>query len=516
MVKESRKEIKTCKIKDSISKFVFIENDDDEPVRKHENKRARSTALQEKKPSLKRPRVTASRKGKCGLKNQPKQTEVYGKEDWECYRANFQKSYEKSSQLYYDALESPSKIANLYGTSSSSDNEVYLENNELIDSSGDEIMPPSQHDFEIIKLKKSKRLLDEMYHKDLDSKLKLKNDEPEELRSSSIVPLTLSQLCAQKVEIKQNTPTDLSFITFSDDDSVLVENIKSPEPLKLDTDELSMKPINNESDSDCIILPDSQSNSPMKPSGENIVQCSQDSNLLRTNAFELEENHAYQLQEAGSFYPHENQTTDALVLNDSQNNSFISSIPSEDMPKTQKKKKNPKAAKPKASELNCKLKQMGIKLSNQDLVSKFKKSPELQQLIVSPLANDEDCSDKNTSNPIDLKLNLIYALNYESHIEVLDKLTSLIQNFKNDQEKMSLLLEKPAMKGFFLNISTGKPWKFIEFKESLLSFVRNLIALNGDLSKENDNVVPILQLLDHDILREWSEDELGACFQMLR
>lgn len=513
MDKEGRKKLKTRKIKETVSKFIYNEEDVHEDVRENENKRPLTTALKKKKPKLKRLKSTPPRIEKHVLTKQKKESDAYGKEDWECYRTNFQKSYEKSSQLYYDALESPSNIADLYPTSSSSANEVNIDTSFFADSSGDEILPPSQHDFEVIKLRKSKGLLDEIYHKDLDAKLTLKNDEPDELQSSSIISLTLSQLCKPKTDFKHNSPNEVSFITFSDDDSVFVENIASQEAVKQNADKICLEPIYSESDSDCIILPESQLNSPIKASGQHVNQHVQDTILPTTDTFALDEKHDCQMQEKRLSFPNVNNNKNALVLNDSEQTSFMSSMLSKDLTTIQKKKNNPKTVKPKATELNNKLKQMGIKLSNQELVSKFENLTELQQLIALPQENNVNSSGKNTRNPSDLKLNLICALKYDSHIDFLDKLTTLIQNLKNDQEKMSLLLEKPDIKCFFMNISIGKPWKLIEFRESLLSFVKNLIILNGD-PQENNNVVLILQLLDYDILREWSEDELGACFEM--
>ncbi|KAL6927580.1 hypothetical protein ACO0SA_004202 [Hanseniaspora valbyensis] len=115
----------------------------------------------------------------------------------------------------------------------------------MVDSSGDEMMPTSQHDFEIIKVRKKKRLLDEIYHTDLDSKLRLENNVSQELRNSPVIPLTLSQICEPSNDKEKDN--DHSIITFSDDDNVVVEK-----------------------DSDCIILPDSQINSPVKRNEDEI------------------------------------------------------------------------------------------------------------------------------------------------------------------------------------------------------------------------------------------------------
>ncbi|KAL6927579.1 hypothetical protein ACO0SA_004201 [Hanseniaspora valbyensis] len=161
---------------------------------------------------------------------------------------------------------------------------------------------------------------------------------------------------------------------------------------------------------------------------------------------------------------------------------------------------------------------MGIKLTNQDFVTKLERSPELQKVIVSPVKDTTPNESNDNKNPTTLKLNLINALNYESHIDFFENLNEIIINFKKDEDKMSKILTNNIIKDFFLNISIGKPWKFNDFREVLIVVINNIFEINNNDKNdmELNKIISTIQLIDQELLREWGEDELGACFEMLR
>ncbi|OBA28471.1 hypothetical protein HANVADRAFT_51384 [Hanseniaspora valbyensis NRRL Y-1626] len=506
MNKESKKELKRNKIKQNLLRYINLEDDihhDEDNDYNISTSNYKTSTLKVKKTNLltlKRSRsesLIKQRKTKLQNKttlknNNISHTETYGKEDWESYRSQFQRSYEKSSQIYYDAIDSPSKIAEIYTISSCSDNNSNdeemnknIDDAHMVDSSGDEMMPTSQHDFEIIKVRKKKHLLDEIYHTDLDSKLRLENNVSQELRNSPVIPLTLSQICEPSNDKEKDN--DHSIITFSDDDNVVVESFQSSKIAKnsMDNDNNdSSLPYcfdNSEEDSDCIILPDSQINSPVK-SNEDEIKLTQESYRavslpsFKTENTELEEIPATRHKHSSA----KNDLHNISLLDECQSDSFISDI--------------------------------------SYFVTKLERSPELQKIIVSPVKDTTPNESNDNKNPTTLKLNLINALNYESHIDFFENLNEIINNFKKDEDKMSKILANNIIKDFFLNISIGKPWKFTDFREVLIVVIKNIFEINTNDKNdiELNKIISTIQLIDQELLREWGEDELGACFEMLR
>lgn len=223
----------TIKPKIDLSKFIYQQNDEydqlsDGNVNLQENNakfnlEADIKLLPQAKYSSLKIRENNNAKSKSLLKlrksrrNEMKvQTIInrtYTKENLENYRSQFQQSYEKLSQKYYDALDSPSKIPDMFVTS---DEDMVPERTEDINkkntaessesTSSDDLILPSQQDVEVVVYKKKKNLYNELFYTEF-APTRTNNQEGEKTtvkEESSVIPLTLSQIFENSVdEVKE-------------------------------------------------------------------------------------------------------------------------------------------------------------------------------------------------------------------------------------------------------------------------------------------------------------------------
>ncbi|XBW36288.1 hypothetical protein QEN19_001877 [Hanseniaspora menglaensis] len=468
--------------------------------------------------------------------------DTLSQKDWDGYRMQFQKSYDASSQIYYDALDSPSKVAEEYNDLSSNSEDTVDEDIELFDSSGDEIIPPSQHDFEIIKIRKKKQLLQEMYHINMDPKSKINQSITDTPKPLPVIALTLSQLLES--DVANDSGNNFSFITFSDDDDIIVEKIQ---PKKSDTaakENLSLLELTSSDDSDCIILSDSQVSSPVKNydtssiselpyvvsninkdcrnnflQQQDIIDCSmiKNQNELQSNINIITNNCIIApttiTKQQESLKEKSLIQQEYLIQNQEkvpQQDSILvdNCILKKETPEKNECAEKSKILKPKATDLNKRLKNMGIKLSNQEILNRLEGLPTLRKKV-----SVKSAIELNAKNIFDIKLNLIATLNYVSSSEFIKTLNNLISETKRNEGRMQKLLENNEIASFFLNISIAKPWCFTSFKILLVRVITKMINLSPT-NKELETKAETIQLLDNNIIKEWCEDDLGVCFEM--
>ena len=224
---------------------------------------------------------------------------TYTKENLEDYRSQFQQSYEKLSQKYYDALDSPSKIPDMFVTS---DEDMVLEHTENRNkkdnaesnesTSSDDLILPSQQDLEVVVYKKKKNLYNELFHTEFaPSRTNNQESEKNKLKEESLViPLTLSQIFEKSVdEVEEINLLDSEkseeHIVFSDSNNEDDLIIQQKNDVKLstirntsDTEILAIS--SDHSDEDPIII-QSQFDSPTKFDNETHVCLEKDQE--RTN-----------------------------------------------------------------------------------------------------------------------------------------------------------------------------------------------------------------------------------------
>ena len=107
------------------------------------------------------------RNGNTDQDSQTDAEKVYSKVNLDDYRSQFQLSYDKLSQNYYDALDSPSKIPDIYESSTDEDR-IYddkkrIKQEDICDGNdsllSEDIILPSQQDVEVVVYKKKKIFL---------------------------------------------------------------------------------------------------------------------------------------------------------------------------------------------------------------------------------------------------------------------------------------------------------------------------------------------------------------------
>lgn len=231
------------------------------------------------------------RNGNTDQDSQTDAEKVYSKVNLDDYRSQFQLSYDKLSQKYYDALDSPSKIPDIYESSTDEDR-IYddkkrIKQEDICDGNdsllSEDIILPSQQDVEVVVYKKKKNLFNELYYTDFKPFSASENDiESNKLRkTNSVIPMTLSQVFEESSseEIEEINLVD-SFIEVSEEivvsddsntnDLVLLkqndvlhhDNGKTEDVRKLEKTDLLII-TSDDSDSEPIIM-QSQFNSPTK------------------------------------------------------------------------------------------------------------------------------------------------------------------------------------------------------------------------------------------------------------
>lgn len=213
----------------------------------------------------------------------------YTRENLEDYRSQFQQSYEKLSQKYYDALDSPSKIPDMLATS---DEDMALEHKENVNkkdttecnesTSSDDLILPSQQDLEVVVYKKKKNLYNELFYTEF-TPTRTNNQEGEKTTAkedSSVIPLTLSQIFEKSIdEVEEVNLLDSEksdeHIVFSDssnEEELLIQQNKDTKKtfIRSTSDVELMVISSDDNDEDPIIL-QSQFDSPTKLKSETHV-----------------------------------------------------------------------------------------------------------------------------------------------------------------------------------------------------------------------------------------------------
>lgn len=248
-------------------------------------------SLTKKKHNVKaRQLLKLMRNGSSEQNTQSSVERVYSKENLDDYRSQFQLSYDKLSQKYYDALNSPSKIPDLYETTSDEDI-PNVESKQIMDYDSavgdnslmsDDIVLPSQQDVEVVVYKKKRKLFDELYYTDLKLS-SIPEDNPEngiQRRKTSTRPMTLSQVFEKSEEEVEEINLMESFIeneeeiVIGDDSNVngvitldsisaVAQDQHTANRLPTLTNNVELVISSDDSDDDIVIM-QSQFNSPTK------------------------------------------------------------------------------------------------------------------------------------------------------------------------------------------------------------------------------------------------------------
>lgn len=388
---------------------------------------------------------------------------AYTKENLEDYRSQFQQSYEKLSQKYYDALDSPSKIPDIL---ESSEDEILLDGNESLKRkhttesnesiSSDDLVLPSQQDLEFVVYKKKKNLYNELFHTDI-TETRTNNQErenPSIKEESSVIPLTLSQIFEKSVDEVEEI--NLSDSEKSEEHIVLSDSYNENELLidkSSDGDEnLIVKKMDTEIR---VILSDSSDEEPV------IIQSQFDS----PTKF--------------------NSETHVCVEADQERTNF------------------------KMNEINNMMSEAGIIFNNKDLIKIISEDTNVRQFLTNSSTKLEaDVLDNLTKqkNMTLLKNELFEIFQQGKPSKIYDYICKLIKNMARSE--VSSNSEEDEFTKVLIGISTGKVFN--------LEYFTNVIFSKLCACEDVDSVkiMALSKLIHQKKLKSLYESKFGANFEM--